>query len=118
MSQDATSRFRTARGREIDFFRIDLSADTINHEIHKQQLQLIVNTVANDLQCNLQLNLNGQESRIICGVIKPWNSIKEGVDHNLRGGRLFENSCVRKAPFDLFFISMTCVKNERDVFFQ
>jgi len=54
MGQHATGRFRTARGGKINLFRIDLSANAINHEIHKQQLQLIVNTVENDLQCKLQ----------------------------------------------------------------
>ena len=55
MSQHAAGRFRAAGCGKIDLFRVDLSANTINHEIHKQQLQLIVNTVANDLQCNLQV---------------------------------------------------------------
>ncbi|CAM3720528.1 hypothetical protein LIHA111178_04905 [Litorimonas haliclonae] len=54
MGQHATGRFCTAGGSKVDLFRVDLSADAINHEIHKQQLQLIVNTVENDLQCKLQ----------------------------------------------------------------
>lgn len=55
MSQDATCRFSSARGGKIDLFGIDLSADAINHEPYKQELRLIVNKVANDLQCNLHI---------------------------------------------------------------
>jgi hypothetical protein len=64
MGQDASGRFSAARRREIDLFRIDLSANAINHEIHKQQLQLIVNTVANELQSNLQLEQDNADNRL------------------------------------------------------
>tara|TARA_R110002020_G_scaffold169832_2_gene359246 strand:+ start:2925 stop:3242 length:318 start_codon:yes stop_codon:yes gene_type:complete len=64
VGQDATGRFCTTRGGEIDLFRIDLSANAINHEIHKQQMQLIVNKVANDLQCNSQLGVNSADKRL------------------------------------------------------
>ena len=64
MGQDASGRFSTARRGEIDLFRIDLSANAINHEIHKQQLQLIVNKVANELQSNLQLEQDNADNRL------------------------------------------------------
>ena len=53
MGQHATGRFRSAGSGKIDLFGIDLSAHAINHKIYKQELRLIVNTLANDLQYNL-----------------------------------------------------------------
>lgn len=83
MRQYTAGRFSATRGRKIDLFRIDLSANAINHKTHKQQLRLIVNTVANDLQFNLQKASYEPDRICTFGFLNVKGGRKELLQHDL-----------------------------------